>query len=251
MLIFPTQTLGVWASVSAQFNWFHCKWNTLPSGSFSGGLQDIAGRLPADCAGYFRCLLLLLLLLCAMRGDGHLAELPQLAAYGRKWTTAALSATRCYARVVQRGGRCIGRRRGGQHFRIAFKTVLLKAHLMCFRFVRSRVEIKKLQEWGEGCSLTNWNWSATSTSTSLAIGFAMENIIIYALPRSLVSTRLDTKNICRYTALTHLPSPIALICMWTENFKKIEFACPFVHPDDKLHTQIYYLYRVVLHVELV
>lgn len=53
----------------------------------------------------------------------------------------------------------------GQHFRIAFKNVLLKAHLMCFRFVRSRVEIKKLHKRGEEGgwegrgrgSLTNWN----------------------------------------------------------------------------------------------
>lgn len=37
----------------------------------------------------------------------------------------------------------------GQHFRIAFKNVLLKAHLMCFRFVRSRVEIKKLHKAGK------------------------------------------------------------------------------------------------------
>lgn len=31
-------------------------------------------------------------LLCAMRSDGHLAELPQLVAYGRKWMTDALGA---------------------------------------------------------------------------------------------------------------------------------------------------------------
>lgn len=54
----------------------------------------MVGRLPAWGGGRRRwdTMPVTSVAVCAMRSDGHLAELPQLVAYGRKWMTDALGA---------------------------------------------------------------------------------------------------------------------------------------------------------------